>query len=317
MTTRRTPILSTVLAVIVLGCHSAALTPSSRAISSATCPGSLPPMELTSEGTGEPLAIFGGGLTGAAGVGDLVRSLAADRRVLRLQNLNVAAGLSGVTLPSDYSVRMESCAAVAALVNAGVTEPLDVVGYSYGGLIAIDFALRNPARVKSLTVIEPPAVWMLSAEERSTPELVHFTNTLISVARRRPSDEAVAAFACIVFGCPPGDELRAAPQLPVWNTAVRHRQSLSGLYALTTHRASASELIELRKPILYVSGIGTSRIHGLVNDRFRSARAATQFVDLPGGHAVPNVSSSALADAIRTFTMHVPPSRRVPATRPF
>lgn len=39
-------------------------------------------------------------------------------------------------------------------------EEAHLVGYSYGGIVALLAAVRRPEAVRSLTVIEPPAVWL-------------------------------------------------------------------------------------------------------------------------------------------------------------
>jgi pimeloyl-ACP methyl ester carboxylesterase len=44
-------------------------------------------------------------------------------------------------------------------------EPMHVVGHSYGGVSALLAAARSPERVRSLTVIEPPALGLVRGDE--------------------------------------------------------------------------------------------------------------------------------------------------------
>jgi len=40
-------------------------------------------------------------------------------------------------------------------------EAADIIGMSHGGVTGLLFALENPRRVRTLTLIEPPAFWVL------------------------------------------------------------------------------------------------------------------------------------------------------------
>lgn len=63
--------------------------------------------------------------------------------------------------PADYSVRLETRAIQRALREAEIPGPMDLVGHSAGGTLALDFALEHAERVRSLTLIEPAALWVL------------------------------------------------------------------------------------------------------------------------------------------------------------
>jgi hypothetical protein len=53
----------------------------------------------------------------------------------------------------------------------GWTQPIDLVGWSMGGLIALDFALDHHDRVRSLVLIEPDAPWVLPDSGRGDPDV--------------------------------------------------------------------------------------------------------------------------------------------------
>jgi pimeloyl-ACP methyl ester carboxylesterase len=124
-------------------------------------------MQSQVEGSGPTLVMVGGGTTGALSWQQHVTRLSPTRKLIRLQTLNVQYGLENRPLPLNYSIELESHAMKATLDSRCLSEPVDVAGWSLGALIALDFALDNCDRVRTLTLIEPPAAWILSCEERS------------------------------------------------------------------------------------------------------------------------------------------------------
>ena len=50
--------------------------------------------------------------------------------------------------------------------------PFHLVGHSYGGAVALDFALNHPERLRSLTIIEPSCFHLLTAIERGATPLL-------------------------------------------------------------------------------------------------------------------------------------------------
>src|ERR1051325_489066 len=115
------------------------------------------PCEVT--GSGRPIVLVPGGLTGWASWEPFVKMFSEKRTVIRVQLLNVQFGLENRTLPEDYSVKTESEALAAAVDSSGFTSPMDVVGWSYGAFTALQYSLDNPERIRTLTLIEPPAMW--------------------------------------------------------------------------------------------------------------------------------------------------------------
>ena len=53
--------------------------------------------------------------------------------------------------------------------SPGVKDPIVMVGWSYGAVIALDFALNHPKRVRSLVLFEPPSFW-IAKEKKESPE---------------------------------------------------------------------------------------------------------------------------------------------------
>lgn len=64
-------------------------------------------------------------------------------------------GASGWEPPWDVATHVEDV--VATLDASGVTDPVEIVAHSFGGLVAIGLAAAAPARVRSLTLLDPAA----------------------------------------------------------------------------------------------------------------------------------------------------------------
>lgn len=105
-----------------------------------------PPPALRSfvEGSGRAVVMLGGGTYGAAGFAPHADILAPDFTVVRLQTLNIERAQMGQPLPAEYSLDLESAAMARALDALSLTGPVDIVGVSFGGLVALDFALESP-----------------------------------------------------------------------------------------------------------------------------------------------------------------------------
>ena len=103
-------------------------------------------------GGGEPLVLLHGGFGATGMFGGLLPALAARRRV-------VAVDLQGHgrTVDIDRPLRIEHLADdVAALIEHLGLGSANVMGYSLGGAVALQAAIRHPAVVDRLVVVSTP-----------------------------------------------------------------------------------------------------------------------------------------------------------------
>ena len=78
------------------------------------------------------------------------QALSRNYMVIRMEHFNVQYADENRTLPADYSVKMESEAIGKTLDSLNIKEPVVLVGWSYGAVIAYDFALHHPRRIRCL-----------------------------------------------------------------------------------------------------------------------------------------------------------------------
>lgn len=261
------------------------------------------PVQLQVAGTGPALVVVGGGLTGVLSWGPHTEKLAPTRQVALAQPLNVQFALEERPLPSGYGVRMESGALLRALDERGWKQAIDLVGWSSGGLVALDLALEHPERVRTLTLIEPSAYWALPGYGKSDPEVLK-AEAMELKWLKGVSEDDLAEFLTDAAVVPPGQSPRVHPRWPIW---VRHRQALAASHALEfEHHDDLARLRSLRLPMLLVTGEGTAPYFRVVIDALARALPNNRVVELPGGHAVPLVSMEQFLDEMTAFQLHPP-----------
>ncbi|MCC7271540.1 MAG: alpha/beta hydrolase [Alphaproteobacteria bacterium] len=90
---------------------------------------------------------------------------AAIRTALAGRCATVALDLHGYGAsdpwPGHRRLTLDDEAAAVAAVLRGVDGPVHLVGHSYGGAVALNFALARPGRLSSLTLIEPVSFHLL------------------------------------------------------------------------------------------------------------------------------------------------------------
>jgi pimeloyl-ACP methyl ester carboxylesterase len=252
-------------------------------------------MQLRISGQGPPLVFVGQGLTGVLSWIPHAEALAAERRVALAQPLSVDLGRAHAPLPAGYSVKMESGALDAALAAVGWTQPIDLVGWSYGGLIALDFALDHPERIRTLLLAEPDAAWAVPDYGRADPEVRKAEEAALRWADGVSEDE-LAAFVGEML--PPGASPRQHPRWPIWN---EHRDALRAVAAVYRHRDDVARIRNFGKPVLLVKGEGTDPYNVVVTGALAGLFPNVRAVELPGGHMCPVTAMDRFLAELRAF----------------
>lgn len=246
-------------------------------------------MQSEVTGRGDPLVLVPGGLTGWVSWRPHAEQLAARHRVMRVQLLSVEYALSGAPLPPHYSVTTEQTALKRTLDQAGI-EQADFAGWSFGAEVLLDFALSDPRRVRSLTLIEPPAFWVLRSRGPLSPEAIQFQHVAQTFGPGDVTEDQLARFAHFA-GFVPTD--RAPQSMPQWPQWVAHRQSLRTGDVAFRHDDDINRVRGFRRPVLLFKGEGSPPyLRGIIDvlgEEFPQARVR----ELPGAHALHLVSIDA------------------------
>jgi pimeloyl-ACP methyl ester carboxylesterase len=257
------------------------------------------PIRMQSEvsGDGAPLVLVGGGLTGWASWKQLLPMLPEGRKLILLQPLNVQFGLESRPLPAGYAVKMEAAAMGSALDALGITGPVDIMAWSFGAFATLDFSLSHPERVRSLVLIEPPAVWTLPDHGRADPEVVRLEK-LIADPAADVTEEMLEAFLNIAGFVPPGGDARKLPQ---WNGWLNFRRSLRNTPAVFAHTDDLARVKAFKPKVLLATGTGTSPFLRKIIDTLAANFPSARLIELPAGHAPHIVSADRFFPEVKTF----------------
>lgn len=243
------------------------------------------------------IVLVGGGLTGALSWVPHEQKLSATHDVMRVQPLHVQHGLDNKPLPAGYSMRTESEAIAAKIGDRTV----DLVAWSNGAYSSLDFALNHPERIRTLTLIEPPAFWVLDAagtiDEQSARERDEL-RALYATMTEDVTEAQLAKFVAYAGLVPAGQR---AEDLPPWKSWVEHRRSLRTGDVPWRHTDTAARLRAFDKPVLLVKGTGSSHFLYRILDGLVATLPRAQMIELPGGHAPQIVAFDAFLAKLLAF----------------
>ncbi len=193
-----------------------------------------------------PVVFIPGNVTPAASTyGPLLEVLKAEVQPI-LKELELYAA---DTPPPDYTVEVEVEGLRRAADAAGLKR-CHLVGYSWGGTIALAFAMKYPERVKSLTLTDP-----YSAINDGSPEVTVYWAEMDRVMAL-PPEERVRAFLRVLMR--PGVEPPPRPPgpPPPW-MATRPAGLIAWNRARKAYTLDRERVRRLRQPI-YLARAGLS-----------------------------------------------------------
>jgi pimeloyl-ACP methyl ester carboxylesterase len=100
-------------------------------------------------GTGEPLILLHGGLGGIAEFSQLLPLLAETRQIIAVE-LQAHGHTTDIDRPLSYEAMADD---IAALVEYLGFENVDIMGFSLGGGVALQTAIRHPEVARKLVLI--------------------------------------------------------------------------------------------------------------------------------------------------------------------
>jgi pimeloyl-ACP methyl ester carboxylesterase len=250
------------------------------------------------EGKGSPVVLLAGGRWDMQSFSRPAAALSGNHIVIRMEHFNVQYADERKILPSGYSLQQESAAIARTLDSLEIKEPVVVIGWSYGALMAMDFALNHPRRIRQLVLYEPPAFWVAKAKGESPEgmqQMIQLTKTFTPDASI--SEAQLAQFRCILDSCNTA-VIRKHPKWPVW---VKQKDRLRGLSVVANHTDSIERLHSFEQPVLILTGKGTVAFHRRINELLAKEFPVVTTKEIAGGHSAPQGAINEFIRAIKEF----------------
>jgi pimeloyl-ACP methyl ester carboxylesterase len=253
-------------------------------------------------GKGDPIVLMPGTLTGWLSWIAHVERLASSHTVIRAQLRDVELAEAGQPIPASYEVTTERDGLLATADALGL-ETFDLAGWSSGAMAALAFALDYPQRVRTLTLIEPPAFWVLRATGYPAKELAHFEAADRALAGKEVTIDDLKDFL-VRAGL--GDADTDFESHPRWPVMVRNRQALSVGASEWDHTDSLERLRALDMPILAVKGSDTADCLAAITERIAAIAPNATLLELPGSHACHIENLDRFLDALEAHLAGIP-----------
>lgn len=250
------------------------------------------------EGSGQPIVFLHGGTFDYTAFAPHAKLLADSFTIIRMLQFNVQYADAGWTLPKDYSVKMESDAVLATLDSLHITTPVILIGHSYGGVIAFDFAINHPARIKSLVLVEAPLFDIAKRNGRYSEEMKQINELSKNFTPQATiTEEMIKSFRCKMTNCDTFD-IRSHPMWPKW---LKQKDRLRGLSVVSAYKIDLEKLHTFSKPSLIVTGTKTIEPNKTVDKLLSREFSNTKTGSLIGDHIAIYQDPGSFVLLLRSF----------------
>jgi pimeloyl-ACP methyl ester carboxylesterase len=231
-------------------------------------------------GIGSPVVLIGDILGGSTSWSPHAEYLTPSWRVIGISPLVVLEAAEGRIAPTDWGISMESSALESALEASNIGK-IHLAGWSLGGTIALDFALRRPDLIKSLTLIEPPVWWLLRQTGQDSPGLQPAADWFQSFGGKDITEESLAGFMVKVGGTEPGVDPR---ETRAWRLAWANRLAIASSWRVIGHNDDPARLSSLHMPTLLVRGTESLARDRIIISTLQERIPHAALLELPGRH---------------------------------
>jgi len=242
-------------------------------------------LRYSEEGRGDAVVFIHAGWVDARMWAPQVREFARDHRVITYDLCGFGASPAGTQPCRDITD-------LSALLDALGIDRAALVGTSLGGMVALDFAIRNPARVSALVLANPAVSGRVFSQE-SLARWNHVEELL-------SKGHAAAALAARLEDRWLAPSLKNATAAPTLREMVRDNLRAAAT-RLILNPPAAGRLAEVTMPTLLLLGDGDHPdMHEMIAFLAHGI-AKAQRATVPGGHFANLENPEAFNRALRQF----------------
>lgn len=223
-----------------------------------------------------------GGLTGWVSWIPFQENLQETHRAVRVQPIHNELGSAGMKGDPSYTweVAVESLRMTLDSLDIGSAH---FAAWSGGGKGILDFALTHPDRLRSMTLVEPAARWILESAGIMDQAWADESNFLHSLSGHEVTDDDLAKFLTLAGFVKDEAEARTDP---VWERAWPYRQTLSWLSeGVLGSDWSLDDLSGIRCPVLLTKGTESAAADRKIVDLLHTHLPDSRVIEYDGTHA--------------------------------
>jgi len=254
------------------------------------------------EGEGIPV-VLGHCSTGSSGQWrELHRRMAGRYRLIAPDHI----GYGRTAAYAGSAPLMELEIAIVETLVRSASQPVHMVGHSYGGAVLVRAAIRMPDHVRSLTLYEPTLFYLLAPAGRVAEhaEIKAVADRVIRCVDE--NDVAEAARGFLEYWTGPGAYDAMDQRLREAVTAGMTKLRIEWPEALKPQGATVEALSALRTPVQLIGGSHTTAAAKAVTDILRGLWPKALYAEIEGaGHMGPITHAGAVNEVIDTFVSRV------------
>jgi pimeloyl-ACP methyl ester carboxylesterase len=228
-------------------------------------------------------------------------------------------------LPHDEYSMLSHVGDLVDVLRSLDAAPAHLVGHSYGAFLALLVAIREPALVRTLVMIEPPAITLfvssqpkplellslLCSRPRTAVEIVKFGARGVVPATRAfrmgDDEQGIRTFGDAVFGKGGYNRLSADRKAQVADNASNVKAEILGPGFV---RLESTSVAAVQQPVMLVDGAQSVKLFARVNDRLEELLPSASRTMIPdAGHMAHEDSPEAFNSVAMSFlSLHRSPA---------